>query len=324
MNEKEILKMMDHINDEYLTEASETPKTNIKLKKRIISFAAAAAIATTLSVGAFAAYKALNRESVGTYYDSSAMDKIEQSGYVSDVNAKNEHFDISLDTLLKDDYSIKAVVSVKALDEAAQKFLGTTNALVGEMVYADTGEKIPGYASIFGMNDYEKDKAYPMRLTVSAKNSEAKVDLSRPIKINFVNNQHEPELKDLDLFDDLTLELKDVKQSKSAKFTSPSGAALNVSEFTISYDVITGNEDAADKLKEQDKSADSFVNMDDVSNDLKIYYKDGTVTTLEDKLNNVSFDLVNPSKYVMIIDLKTFVDPDAIDHIECKGVTYTR
>ena len=79
MNEKEIFEMTKHINDEYILEAAASPRTSIKLKKRIITFAAAAALTASLSIGAFAAYKAFNKESVGTYYDSSAVEKIEPS-----------------------------------------------------------------------------------------------------------------------------------------------------------------------------------------------------------------------------------------------------
>ncbi len=320
MNEKEILKMMDRINDDYLMEASAATKKNIKLKKRILTFAVAAALTASLSIGAFAAYKALNRESVGTYYDSSAMDKIEQSGYVSDVTASNEHFDMSLDTVVKDNYSLKAVVSVKALDEAAEKYLKRADAICGELVYSDTGEKVGTFADLLGMDNYEKGKAYPMRLTVSAKNAQAAVDLSRPLKLNFRSAEKDAAPADVELFKNLSLEFKDVKQSKSAKFTSPSGEVINVSEFTVSYDMMSQDE----KLAKQYKSGDISLNADDLFDDLKIHYKDGKIEKLKEKINFISADLFDNEKYVMIIDLKAFIDPDAIDHIECKGVTYKR
>ena len=304
MNEKEILKMMDHISDEYLTEASAAPKRNIKFKKRIIAFAFAAAITASLSIGAVAAYKAFNRESVGTYYDSSAMDKIEQSGYVSDAMGKNEHFELSLDTVMKDDYSIKAVVSVKALDEAAEKYLERSTQMCSELVYADTGEQVQGFAAMFGWQPYEKGKSYPMRLTVPVKNFAGTADLSRTIKLNFIRDENNPESADVDLFKDLSLELKDVKQAKSAKFTAQGGEVINVSEFTIASDIKSQGEDVSDKLK--------------------IHYKDGTVDNLEQKINEISYDLFGEDTWVMIIDLKTFIDPDVIDFIECDGVNYKR
>lgn len=304
MNEKEIFEMTKHLDDKYILEAASEPKKNIKFKKRIITFAVAAALTASLSISAFAAYKALNRESVGNYYDSSTMDKIEQKGYVSDVTAKNEHFEMSVDTIVKDEHSLKAVVSVKGLDDAAEKYIAHSTQMCSELVYSDTGEKVQGFAAMFGWQPYEKGKAYPMRLTIPVNNAMGVVDLSRPIKINFIRDDQNPEAADVDLFNNLSLELKDVKQSKTAKFTSEKGEVCSVSEITIACDV---------------KSFE-----DDISGDMKIHYKDGTIETLEEKINEVTFDLVDDTRYVMIIDLKTFIDPEAIDFIECRGESYKR
>ncbi|MBQ2580862.1 MAG: hypothetical protein II574_04450, partial [Ruminococcus sp.] len=74
--------MAKHLDEKYILEAAPAPRKNIKLKKRIVTFGIAAAITASLSIGAYAGYRALNRESVGKHYDSSTMDKMEESGYV--------------------------------------------------------------------------------------------------------------------------------------------------------------------------------------------------------------------------------------------------
>lgn len=298
--------MTKHLDDKYVLEAGESAKRSIKVKRKVSAglVAVIAAAMCVTSIGAFAAYKALNRESVGTYYDSSTMDKIEQSGYVSDETGKNEHFELTLDTVMKDDYSLKAVVSVKALDEAAEKYIGHSLQMCSELVYSDTGEKVQGFAAMYGWQPYEKGKAYPMRLTVPVKNFAGTADLTRPIKLNFIRDENNPESADVDLFKDLSLDLKDVKQSKSAKFTSPDGKQIYASEFSVAAAV---------------QSFD-----DDISGDIKFNYKDGKTDMLTNKINQTSFDLVGDDKYMMIVDLNTFIDPDAIDSVECKGVTYKR
>ena len=305
MNEKEILKMMDHINDDYLMEASATAKRKINLKKKMLTFGIAAALTASLSVGAVAAYKAFNRESVSTYYDSSAIDKIEQSGYVSDVTSRNEHFELTLDTVMRDDYSLTAVVTVKTLDEAAEKYLESSTQLCSELVYSDTGDKADGFAAFMGWQPYEKGKAYPMRLSVPVKSFMGSADLSRPIQLNIIKDTSSKASDDADLFKGLSLELKDVKQSKSAKFTAPSGKVFDISEFTISTD------------------AKSF--EDNLESDkLKIYYKDGTAETITEKINSFTIDVTADEKYVEIVDLKSFIDVDNIDHIEYLGENYAR
>ena len=306
MNEKEIFEMTKHIDDQYILEASPSPRKNIKLKKRIITFGIAAAITASLSVGAFAAYKAFNKESVATYYDSSAVEKIEQKGYVSEEVANNKHFDLNLDSVMKDNNCIMAVVSVKGLDETAENYIAQSTQMCCNLVYSDNNEKVNGFAAMFGWQPYEKGKAYPMRLCVPVNTVMGVVDLSRPIRLDFIKDENNTVAVDKDFFKDLSLELKDIKQAKSDKFYSADGKMLDVSEFTI---VTNGDWDENAEL-----TADKTI----------IHYKDGTSEALDQKVNAITNNLTPENKSVTIIDLKTLIDPENIDFMEYLGVKYTR
>ncbi len=311
MKKKEIFEMTTHLDEKYILEAASEPKKNIKLKKRIITFAVAAALTATMSIGAFAAYKALNRESVGTFYESSAMDEIERKGYVSNQITENEHFRMTLDTAIKDDYNFLAVVTVKALDSYAEQYLEKLSEIATDATYSDTGEKLDGFAFLTGVDTYQKGKEYSMRLNVPVNTVNGSVDLSRPIHIEMKRDERNKTAENVDLFKGLNFDLKDIKQSKSVKFSSPSGDVLNVSELEIAIET-----DKIDVRKDESEiSNDTFESINNIS----IHYKDGTTQSLSEKINIVAMYLTKDDRTVIIIDLRVLIDPDTIDYIEYIG-----
>lgn len=325
MNEKEILKMMDHINDDYLMEASATAKRKINLKKKMLTFGIAAALAASLSVGAVAAYKAFNKESVGTYYDSSAVDKIEDSGYVSGQMTENSHFRFTLESVMKDDYSVLAVVTVKALDSTGEQFLAEHDGIHVKTAYADTGKDIEGASDLSYTNRYEKGKDTPMRLTVPVHSSDNDLDLSKAIKLTF-DKYYEDNPSTFypgDLFSGLSLELNNIKASDNVKFTASNGDVLNISEFSIAVEQKLTPKQVSDfengGLDENEMKA-----FEEKYKNMKIKYKDGTTETFGDKLNSAGIYLAKNDRQIQLFDLSTLIDTDKIDSIEYLGTTYKR
>ena len=264
-----------------------------------------------MSIGAFAAYKALNRNSVGTFYDSSAMDEIERKGYVANQITENEHFRMTLDTAIKDDYNFLAVVTVKALDSYAEQYLEKLSEIATDATYSDTGEKLDGFAFLTGVDTYQKGKEYSMRLNVPVNTVNGSVDLSRPIHIEMKRDERNKTAENVDLFKGLHFDLKDIKQSKSVKFSSPSGDVLNVSELEIAIET-----DKIDVRKDESEiSDDTFESINNIS----IHYKDGTTQSLSEKINIVAMYLTKDDRTVIIIDLRVLIDPDTIDYIEYIG-----
>lgn len=322
MKKEEIFEMTKHLDEKYILEAAAEPKKNIKLKKRIISFAVAAALTASLSVGAFAAYKALNRESVSTYYDSSAIDKLERSGYVSGQTTENEHFRFTLETAVKDNYNLLAVVSVEPLDSYAEQYIKKDYAAIfTNATYADTGDEVDGFASMAGMKGYEKGKAYSMRLEVPVNTVNGTADLSRPINLKFVRDQSNEAASDVDLFKGLSLDLKDIKQSKNAVFYSPAGEKLDVSEFSIAVD---SPQFSVKDVESSDPAPGKEYKFKFDPEGVKMHYKDGTIGELREKLNAIYMYLTKEEKTVTILDLNTLIDPEQIDYIEYLGTTFKR
>ena len=337
MNEKEIFEMTKHLDDKYVLEASSTQKTKINFKKRFITFGIAAAVAASLSVGAFAAYRAFNKESVGEYYDSSAVEKLENSGYASGQMTQNEHFKFTLETAMKDDYNLLAVVTVKSLDDEAEKFLANDKSINTKITYADTGASSHGSGQMCCMGKYEKGKDTPMRLSVQVNSYEGNIDLSKNLKLSFEKFYEEGDENNApkDLFKGLSLDIKDIKQSKNVRFYSPKGDVLNVSEFSIAVESgITESEkesiyeqagsaasEQGNGIKKQKKADTKYI---DEIEKTKIVYKDGTTCILKEKLNSISVDFVSDKDKIVILDLRTIIDPDTIDSLEYRGMTYSR
>lgn len=315
MKKEEIFEMTKHLDEKYIIEAAPASKKNIQLKKKIVAFGLAAAIAATLSLGAFAAYKAFNKESVETYYDSSAIEKLESSGYVSGQVTENEHFKFTLDTAMKDDYNMLAVVTVEALDSAAQQYLSVHDSINVKTTYADTGERIEG-ASILEYWDKKKSgSGSAMRLNVPVHSWGGDLDLTRAIKLYFENVRTESEKDAEELFEDLSLDISDVKATKNTKFYSKSGKMLNVSEFCIATEDPNGEKILNGGSDLKDSYDSTFPN---------IRLKDGTAMTIEDKFNAVVMTLTKDNGCVIAYDLNTLIDPDNIESIEYRGETFNR
>lgn len=315
MNEKEIFEMTKHLDDKYVLEASSTAKRKINIKRRLVTFGVAAAIAASLSVGAVAAYKAFNKQSVSSYYDSSAVDKIENSGYAADQMTQNSHFRFTLDTVMKDDYNLFAVVTVSALDSKAEQFLTSNIAINSKATYADNGTVADTSAFLEYFDKYEKGKDIAMRLQIPVHSHKGDIDLSRALKLSFESlGTKDKVAESSELFKGLSLDISNVKTSKNAKFTSPSGKVLNVSEFSIATK-------SADEIKDPDKGLDADASKNAEKPTVK--FKDGKTLTMKEDLNAVIVNLTKDNKTVTTYDLHTLIDPDNIESIEFCGETYT-
>ncbi len=320
MKKEEIFEMTKHLDEKYILEAAAEPKKNIKLKKRIITFTLAAALTASLSIGAFAAYKALNRESVGKYYDSSTMDKMEENGYVSGKTTENDHFRFTLETAMKDEACISTVLTITPRSEDAIKYVTNNTELkdpynfsciLTKFSYADTGEKIEVDPNAFSLmtdiNNITKNNDFACQMIIPYNNSEAIIDPSRPIRVEFsADSERKADVRD-DLFKGLSLEIRGIKQAKTVKFYSDTESTLDFSEFSV---LVQGG------------TFDDRVGMD--TDDSIVYFKDGTSKPIFDLAYSfVAFSDKN-GKMQESFDLKTLFDPETVDYVFYAGHTYKR
>ena len=127
MNGKNLLNSMTEINPEYITEA-EFPEVRMQQKKhktmiRVISAVAAAAV---MGVTAGAVSEVFNhRETVESFLSGDSREKLEEQELVSNYTTENEHFRMTMETILNDGFQLYMIATLEPLDEDAQNFLET-------------------------------------------------------------------------------------------------------------------------------------------------------------------------------------------------------
>ncbi len=331
MKKEEIFEMTKHLDEKYILEAAE-PKKNIKLKKRIITFAVAAAVTTSLSVGAFAAYKAFNKESVGEFYDSSAVSTLEKRGFGVGKKVENGHFRVTLETAVKDDVDLRAVFTLEPLDDEAKEFMNKYNGFANpefKLSYSDTGEEIKEQALVYNsMEDSDKGKDADITnvsLAMSLNYKYLKCDPDRPLTVKIGNvtrnagyydeDPIKPDAKYDKLFEGLEFKLEGFEKVKSADFYNEDGVKMYVSELTITVpptyaqngkDVVFGGDGRQ-------------------PDEIDLHFKDGKVkNTYTDRLFYMSTEYGDETEDISVYELRKFIDVDNIDYLVFDGKTYKR
>ena len=323
MKREEIFEMAKHLDEKYILEAAPAPKKNINIKKRIITFGIAAAITASLSVGAYAGYRALNRESVGKHYDSSTMDKMEESGYVYNKETENKHFKLTLETALKDDAGIDAVITIKPISVDANKYITYSPYTDGaqiqtvirtKLTYSDTGEKIEkdpfDFELLATRDNLMENGDFSVNLSISYKTEDLTIDPTRPIRVEFEKDPEvEVDTAD-DLFEGLSLDLKDIKETKKDKFYTDNSTVMSVSESTI---LVSGFDEETFFKERENMDLDESV----------VYFKDGTSKKLFDMGSYIRRDN-EQGKLEVCVTFESLIDPDTIDYVVYAGHTYKR
>lgn len=165
------------------------------IKKRRFKYAAALTAAvlgmTSITAGAIAVF---GRGSASVYYDSGAEQILESQGLIVSETKAAEHFEMTLDTLLADDFAYSVLLTVRPTDDAGVEFVEKQRSLPVEdrgsadiSVFAGSGEQIYGVGggtfcvpegsdslviALWGKQDYEfRQKAPDGKLTVKISGS---------------------------------------------------------------------------------------------------------------------------------------------------------
>lgn len=159
MNGYDIFKAMNGTDEKYI-EMSESLRSRgrrpAKAVKIAIGAAAAAAVMTSVSVGAYNEgyrfedghfVKLNDSEIISTFGGEGAEEWLESNGLNEKQNAENGHFDITMYSFISDGNFCRAIWSIEALDEAARGQLNHFYGVAIEGYYADTGERVIGIGS---------------------------------------------------------------------------------------------------------------------------------------------------------------------------------
>lgn len=355
MKREEIFEMAKHLDEKYILEAAPAPRKNIKLKKRIVTFGIAAAITASLSIGAFAAYRAFNRDTVGNHYTSSAMDKMEKEGYAVGTKIENEHFRIIVETAVKDESQIKMICSLDALDAVGKEYLEKYD-FGSELIYTDNNT-FAGKDYVFTNVNYNNDQSveakdkhdYTIMVNIPFKNNSSSADSNlsddsenryyvepdRPMTLRLKNAEHDVSGKDEngssilvyesyekkydDIFKGLEIKIEGIKEIGSSVLYNEDGDKLTISALTISIDNFVPSKNEIDMEKDYDEVYG-----------FELKFKDGTVKKPGEvtvgRLASSCNEDKKTGKYIetLTIDLREFIDYENVESVKINGKTYKR
>ncbi len=326
MNDK-MLDIIGLADEKYLHEAEGKPvmkqtKHRRKFSAKVIAIAAAAAV-MTVTAGAVAVAKLSNKESVGEFYDSSAVSKMESRGMLSDKVFENEHFRFNLQSVIKDDYVCSCIIAVEPLDEKAQDYLGR-NGFDADVVYADTGEVLPpNVLSSCGWKEYKKgDKAVNIEFDITYRYGNSKVNSSRPLKLKFkpfesdLNGKDE---KEIHLLDGIAFDVPEAEKLNDVKLYSDDGKELYLSEVGFTALVPIPYPKTAEEFEKQVKNGE-------FEWDFEIKFKDGTVKTGRDfNMDAGGIGLMLDNTDVGFRQaFRTMIDIDKVESVKFKNIVFKR
>lgn len=311
MNDK-MLDIIGLADEKYVSEAGEQRriKHHRRFSARLVAVVAAAVCLT--SVGAFAAYKGIiNRDSVSTIYDSSAIDSMEDKGYAVGKVLENEHFRLTIEAVLRDEFSLRVVMTAETLDDAAKKYM-EENAMISTSTFYGTGKQIDTGDTFQAYGENKKENVYTMAIQKFYKEYDGTVliDENEPLKFEFANETWNHKGNYDPLFSGLSFMVNRPNTAKSTELFSSDGNKIKISEFScIVYN-------AEDPIKSQPK-------------ELKVFYKDGTSQDLTEFSSMFSFitrdaDGKELKERTNLSNFITLIDPDQIDHVVFDGTTYSR
>ncbi len=159
MKNERLLELVDLADDELLLDAAESrPRQHRRKRVGAIMIAAAAALAMTVTAGGIVISKRLgNKQDVSVYYTESMAAQLEEGGYAVGATSENEHFRITLNTWVIDEYCGNGVLTVEPKDEAARAFIDRVKSYGGDydaidpLVYDRGGQLITDKNGLVGL-----------------------------------------------------------------------------------------------------------------------------------------------------------------------------
>ena len=135
--------IMTLLNEDFILEAEPREKFRSRNRRFRFSAAAVAAVAcltlTAVSAGAVVIYNM--RSSTEIYYDSRAVDQIESNGLMLNEITSNDHFRVTVNTVLADDYRYEIFMTASPLDTEAKAFIEDNRPK--SLTDADTSDDYP-------------------------------------------------------------------------------------------------------------------------------------------------------------------------------------
>lgn len=310
MNEEKIFDMIGFLDDEYVLEAAPKRSGGIHSQRHIFTILIAAAIAVSmLAVSTAAAYRIFfHREGVRQFYTESGTNSLENGGYIiGDVSA-NEHFQITLDSFISDEYRAFPIITIETLDDEAEKYMQQNVFLEGVLTYADTGETAAENISFLGTNEYKINIPLTLRGEILFHYSSNNIDRNRPLVMSFRSaeyNLNGEKNENDDLLEGLSFTLPRLADVRSISLFSEDGTEAYVSEIGLVAMVPAENtENWQWQIKWKDESiSDPWHNY--LGSEGSGLYLDG-----EDK--------------GVLINFMCLIDPDKIDTLTLGGVEFKR
>lgn len=312
MNDK-MLDLIGQADEEYLREAEGTSKMKIKHKRRLsakVAAIAAAAAVMTVTAGAVAVAKLTNRKSVEDFYDSSAVSRIENRGYVNGTVSENEHFRITLETVLKDDYKLLPILTVEPLDKQAEDYLADSGEMPYPLTYyTDTKEYAQSNVTCVSRDEFKRgDDKFSMKLDIPFVSLNNKLDINRPLMIKLSEGKNltsDGVINEQSLFNGIELKLDNYSEVKSTKLYSEKGNELYLSEFGFVAMV---------------EYPDNGSFWSDT-----IVYSDGRKVRIDEiAVDGQGLGLGEKQDTGISLNFKTFIDPESVEAIGFMGETFKR
>lgn len=310
MNEEKIFDMIGYIDDEYVLEAAPKRSGGIHSQRHIFTVLIAAAIAVSLlTVSAAAAYRLFfHRDGVRQFYTESGTNSLENGGYIIGEVSANEHFQITLDSFISDEYRAFPIITIETLDDEAEKYMQQNVFLESTLTYADTGETAAENISFLGTYEYKKNIPLTLRGGILFHYGSNNIDRNRPLIMSFrtaeYNIKGEKNEND-DLLEGISFDLPEAKSIKSVRLYSEDGTEAYVSEIGLVAMVPAQN---IENWKYQIKWKDGSIS--DPWHNYLGGEGDGLYLDDEDK--------------GVLINFMCLIDPEKIDTLTLGGVEFKR
>lgn len=322
MNEHDMIKAMNGIDERFVSEYAEfTPKKRISVRKMVqtgVVIAAAAALA--IPVGAYAYTQLTHRDKVSIYYTEDGVQKLEESGLVSNRTIENGQIRLTVDTEMCDGNFTQGVYTLTALTEDAKEHLESA---MSKLVYADTGEEISPVGGGFEGWNSEAYSDYELTRTFTYPMKNAYIDSGRPLRLEFYEFVETGEtdeyggrvvVEDLTYYDGISFDLLTEPNVPTKTLYSVNGNQLTLSPYGVSEQ----DENWAYSEDGHDEVADIgfFV----------IISADGERTDIEDTIRDLDSAtrecMGAPGTGSFNYRFGTILDIDKIIGIEIDGVAY--
>lgn len=240
MNEQDYLKIMDGIDERFVSEYENLPTNRISpVRKRIRTVVLiAAAVAILVPASVFAISHLTHREKVSIYYNEEAVKKMEEELQASATSVENGQIRLDVDVQMCDGNFTQGVYTLTALTEEAEAHLST---MTNQLVYADTGEWVWPVGGGFEASVKETDVTNEVTWTFIYPVNNSYIDASRPIRLVFFEYTENGTTEgpwdshaDYTYYQDIYFDLITSPNVPTKTLRSKDGAVITVSPYGVS------------------------------------------------------------------------------------------